>query len=391
VEDPIFLYRIKLFSVFGFQVSVDASWLLLAALITWTLAGAVFPHLAPRLSTASYWAMSALATIGLLLSIVFHETAHSLVARHYGMPIRGITLFIFGGVAEMTAEPGRPRDELLMAAAGPAASLLLATILFLLFTGVVASGGSTSVGGVLWYLALLNFMLAVFNLVPAFPLDGGRIFRAVLWSWRGDLDWATRIAASGGNMFGIVLIVFGLIGVLQGDFIGGMWRFLIGMFLRGAASASYSETLARRLLTDIPVARLMNRDPIVVTSDLSVQHFIDDYVYCYHHLWFPVMQDNTVVGSVDTHQIAALDRTIWPTVPIRRVMRPLSRDDTVTPEVSAFAALMQMRRTGRSRLMVLYDGTLFGIVSSRDLLNVLSLERELHQNKSRATGLLAAR
>lgn len=148
----IFLYRIKLFSLFGFQVSVDASWLLLAALVTWTLAGAVFPHLAPRLSAASYWAMGALATVGLLLSIVFHETAHSLVARHYGMPIRGITLFIFGGVAEMTAEPGRPRDELLMAAAGPAASLLLATILFLLFNGVVASGGPTSVAGVLWYL-----------------------------------------------------------------------------------------------------------------------------------------------------------------------------------------------------------------------------------------------
>ncbi len=381
----------RLFSLFGFEVSVDASWLLLAVLITWSLAGAVFPDLAPGLATASYWVMAAVATAGLLLSIVFHETAHSLVARHYGMPIRGITLFIFGGVAEMTAEPSRPRDEFLMAAAGPAASLLLAATLFLLFTGVVASDGPTPVAGVLWYLALLNFVLALFNLVPAFPLDGGRIFRAALWSWRGDLDWATRIAAGAGNAFGILLIVLGLIGVLQGDFIGGMWRFLIGMFLRGAASASYGETLARRLLADIPVARIMNPNPIAVAQDLSIQDFIDENVYRYHHRWFPVVDDGTVVGSVDTHQIAALDRTFWPTVPLHRVMRPLCRDDIVAPETSAFAALMQMRRTGRSRLMVLHGGALFGIVTSRDLLDVLSLERELHQYKSGATGLLVPR
>lgn len=260
-------------------------------LITWTLASSIFPYLAPDLATASYWAMGAVAAAGLLLSIVFHETAHSLVARHYGMPIRGITLFIFGGVAEMTAEPTRPRDEFLMAAAGPASSLLLAAILFLLFTGAAASGGPAPVAGVLWYLALLNFMLGVFNLVPAFPLDGGRIFRALLWHWRGDLDWATRIAAGAGNAFGIVLIVLGLIGVLQGDFIGGMWRFLIGLFLRSAAAASSGETLARQLLADIPVARMMNPDSIAVPSGLSVQDFIDDYVYRYHHRWFPVVDD----------------------------------------------------------------------------------------------------
>ena len=384
----IFLHRARLFSLFGFEVSVDASWLLLAVLIAWTLAGSVFPGITPGLTSVHYWVMGGFAAAGLFMSIVFHETAHSLVARHYGLPIRGITLFIFGGVAEMTAEPNRPRDELLMAAAGPAASLLLAAMCYALLVGVAAWGGPAVVAGVLWYLALINFILALFNLVPAFPLDGGRILRAALWSWRGDLVWATRIAAGAGNLFGIFLIVLGLIGVLQGDFIGGIWRFLIGMFLRGAASASYSETLARRLLADTPVARIMNSDPITVPSDVSVQAFIDDYVYRHHHRWFPVVDDGTVVGSVTMQQAASMDRALWPAVPIGQIMRHLSPEDVVGPDTDAFATLMQMRRTGQSRLMVLHHGRLFGMVSSRDLLDILSLEQELHRYRSPPTNQL---
>lgn len=381
----MFLHRFRLFSLFGFEVSMDASWLLLAALIAWTLAGIVFPDTSPGMTAGTYWAMGVLATVGLFFSIVFHETAHSLVARHYGMPIRGITLFIFGGVAEMTAEPSRPRDELLMAAAGPASSLLLAIMLFLLFIGSVAWNGPPSIGGVLWYLALINFVLAVFNLVPAFPLDGGRMFRAALWWWSGDLDWATRIAAGAGNLFGALLIVLGVMAVLQGDFVGGMWRFLIGMFLRGAASASYGETLARRLLTDIPVAQIMNPEPITVAPGLSVQAFIDEYVYRFHHRWFPVVDDGAVVGTVTTQQATSVDRGLWDTLPVGRIMRSLSRDDAVPPETNAFSALTQMRRTGQSRLMVLSHGTLIGILSSRDLLEVLSLERERDGRGTRTT------
>jgi Zn-dependent protease len=384
----IFLHRARLFSLFGFEVSVDASWLLLGVLIAWTLAGSVFPGITPGLTPGHYWVMAAFATAGLFMSIVFHETAHSLVARHYGLPIRGITLFIFGGVAEMTAEPTHPRDELLMAAAGPAASLLLAAICYALLIGVAAWDGPVVVAGVLWYLALINFILALFNLVPAFPLDGGRIFRATLWSWGGDLVWATRIAAGAGNLFGALLIVLGLIGVLQGDFVGGMWRFLIGMFLRGAASASYSETLARKLLADTPVARIMNSDPITVTRGMSVQAFIDDYVYRHHHRWFPVVDDGTVVGSMTMQLAASVDRALWPVVPIGQIMRHLSPDDAVGPETDAFTALAQMRRTGQSRLMVLHHGKLFGMISSRDLLDVLSLEQELQRYKAPPTGPL---
>jgi CBS domain-containing protein len=176
--------------------------------------------------------------------------------------------------------------------------------------------------------------------------------------------------------------VLGLLDVLQGNFIEGMWRFLIGMFLRGAASASYGEALARKLLADIPVSRIMTPDPITVTSRVSVHAFIDDYVYRYHHRWFPVMDNGAVVGSLSMQQAASVDRALWPAVPLGQIMRPLSPDDSVGPDTDAFTALTQMRRTGQSRLMVLHHGRLFEMVSARDLLDALSIEQELRPYKS---------
>ncbi|MBU6499053.1 MAG: site-2 protease family protein [Rhodospirillales bacterium] len=351
----------------------------------------MFPALSPGLAAASYWTMGIAATGGLLLSIVFHETAHALVARHYGIPMRGITLFIFGGVAEMAAEPRRPRDELLMAAAGPAASLALAVLLDGLSAAALAAGAPAAIAGVAGYLALLNGMLGIFNLIPAFPLDGGRILRAALWAWRGDLEWATRLAAGAGTAFGTLLIVLGLIGVLEGDFIGGLWRFLIGLFVNAAASASYGETVARRLLAAIPVSRVMNPDPITVSPQLSVQAFFDDYVYRYHHRWFPVMDGPTVLGSVATQQAVALERSLWPGVPVGEVMRPLTAEDVIEPETDAYTALQKMRGGGAGRLVVLRDGVLLGIVSSRDLLGVLALEQVLHDRMPRDRGRVVPR
>jgi Zn-dependent protease len=216
-----------------------------------------------------YWWMALAATIGLFLSIIFHETAHSLVARHYGMHIRGITLFIFGGVAEMVSEPSSARAEFLMALAGPVASLVLAAALFLLVGVADQFDGTKAVAGVLWYLGLLNGMLALFNIVPAFPLDGGRMLRATLWAWRGDIAWATRIAAAAGELFGILLIVLGVLEIMRGDFVGGIWRCLIGLFLRAAASASYQQTIAQRLLGDVSVAQVMTSNPIAAFSRSS--------------------------------------------------------------------------------------------------------------------------
>ncbi len=376
-EARIFTHRIRLFSLFGFDVWIDASWLLLAALISWTLAEAVFPETTPNLATATYWWMAGAATIGLLFSIVFHETAHSLVARRYGLPIRGITLFVFGGVADMEREPPSPKSELLMAAAGPLASFLLGAAFLVLLTLAKTWNAPDAIQGTLWYLGYINLMLALFNLVPAFPLDGGRVLRAALWSWRNDLAWATRIATNAGNLFGIGLIVYGVVNVMTGNFIGGMWLFLIGLSLRGAAAASYQEVIARTALEGVPVLRVMNREPIAVAPDLPVAAFIEDYVYRRHHRSFPVARRGLLVGCVGTEQAAKLDRAAWPSTPVERIMAPCDADDVVSPETDALAALAQMRRGGRSRLWVVKEGRLVGVLSLHDMLELLAAKLEL--------------
>jgi Zn-dependent protease/predicted transcriptional regulator len=377
MERRMFSHRVRLFSLFGFQVWVDATWLLLGALISWTLADGVFPAAVPGLAVAAYWWMGIAAAIGLLLSIVFHETAHSLVARHYGIEIRGITLFVFGGVAQMEGEPKTARSEFLMALAGPVASFLLSALLFALCGAIEGVPGLQAIAGIVWYLGFLNGMLAMFNLVPAFPLDGGRMLRAGLWGWRQDIAWATRIASRAGDAFGLVLIVLGVIDVLRGDFVGGMWQFLIGLFLRGAAGAGYQQTMTQRLLAGVSVAQIMTPDRVAVSPDLPVDRFVEDYVYAHHHREFPVVRDGVLLGHIGTTQVAALDRVRWPDTPVSALAEPCTATDTIAPDATALDAITRMSGTARSRLFVIQDGHLVGIVSHRDLIDLVSLKLEL--------------
>jgi Zn-dependent protease len=376
-EATMFLYRVRLFRLFGFDVHVDASWLLLAVLIAWSLAIGVFPSVVPGLARATYWWMGIAATLGLLFSIVFHEMSHSLVARRFNLPISGITLFIFGGVAEMESEPTSPRAEFLMALAGPVASVVLGLLLFLLFNLVASADGPPAVAGILWYLGYQNWVLAIFNLVPAFPLDGGRMLRAALWGWRGDPTWATRTAARAGNAFGILLIVLGLINAIRGDFVVGLWSFLIGMFLRGAADAAYRQTVARQILGGQPVSRFMNQQPIAVMPHASIRELVEDFVYRYHHKMFPVVRNGQLVGCVSTAQLGLIDRSQWDQRTIADVMERCSADNIIRPDTDALEAMSKMQRTGRSRLLVVRDGQLVGILSLRDLLDFLALKLEL--------------
>jgi Zn-dependent protease/predicted transcriptional regulator len=368
----MFFFRVRLFSLFGFDVYVDASWLLLAVLIAWSLAVGIFPGIVRGLSPSTYWSMAVVATAGLMFSIVFHEMSHSLVARRFAMPIRGITLFIFGGVAEMHSEPTSAGGEFLMALAGPVASAVLGFLMFLLYGVVAGLHGPPAVGGVLWYLGYLNWVLAVFNLLPAFPLDGGRMLRATLWGMRKDLVWATWVASGTGNVFGILLIVLGLVDVLRGDFVGGLWMALIGLFLRGAANATYQQTIARQILTGQPVSRFMNRQPITVPPNVSVRAFVEDYIYRYHHKVFPVVHDGRLLGCVSTTQIATIDQEQWDRRFVAEIMEPCSPDNVIAPETDTLDAMMQMERTGRNRLLVARGGQLLGILSLSDLLKFLT-------------------
>lgn len=367
-----------LFRLFGFQVKLDLSWLLIALLITWTLAAGLFPESYPGLSREMYWWMGIAGAAGIFFSIVFHEFSHSLVARHYGLNIRGITLFIFGGIAEMEKEPSTPKSEFMMAIAGPLASFLLAFIFQQLHLLATANEWSVFIIGVTYYLAYLNTILAIFNLVPAFPLDGGRMLRAALWAWKKDLRSATRIASQIGSGFGLVMMALGILWVLQGVFIAGMWWFLIGVFLRVTAAASFKQVILQEVLQDQPIRRFMSAEPLTVVPSISIEQLVQDYIYRHHFKMFPVVENSHLLGCITTREVKQVPQEQWSNRTVGELTIPCSTDNTVSPDTDAMAVLSLMTQpNASSRFMVVEDQRLIGIISLTDLKEFLSLKLDL--------------
>jgi Zn-dependent protease/predicted transcriptional regulator len=370
-----------LFKLAGFQVGVDWSWLIIAVLITWTLSIGVFPFYYPELAPATYWSMGVVAALGLFASIILHELAHAVVARRHGLPIRGITLFVFGGVAEMEGEPDRPGVEFQVAIAGPIASFVIGLGCGLLVQAAAAAGAGVAIVGVIAYLAMINVILAVFNLVPAFPLDGGRMLRAALWRWKGSLRWATRISALIGGGFGILLIVLGVWQVLMGNFIGGMWWFLIGLFVRAAAQMSYRQVVVREGLRGMPVRKIMKTDPIAVPAGISIATLVDDYLYRHQHKMFPVVEGDRLVGCVGLREVKTVPREQWASTTVREIAQGSSEATSTHPDADALEVLSLMNRTQNSRLLVTDGGRLVGVVTLKDMLKFLSLKLDLEESE----------
>ena len=369
--------RITLFKMLGFEVRVDASWLLIAFLITWSLAVGVFPNELPGLLTGTYWWMGIAGALGLFGSIVIHEFSHSIVARHYGVPMKGITLFIFGGVAEMEEEPPNPKTEFLMAIAGPLASVAIGGVFYAIGAAAQTSWPIEFLA-VVGYLSSTNWLLAGFNMIPAFPLDGGRVLRAALWQRSGNLVRATRTAAFAGSSFGTLLIVGGVLQLLWGNFVGAVWWFLLGMFLRMVSAASYHRVLLQSVLKGEPVRRFMNRNLVSVPPDITVQDLVDNYIYKYHRKMFPVVTDSQqLVGCVSTEQVKKLPRSEWSQHNLREIAQPCSRQNTITPDTDAAKVLSIIGRAEDSPLLVVENDQLVAFVSPQDLLHFLSIKLEL--------------
>jgi len=370
--------KVKLFTLLGFEVKIDLSWLLLAILITWSLARGLFPHFYPDLNTGIYWWMGALGALGLFLSIVFHELSHSMIARRFGLPIRGITLFIFGGVAEMHQEPESAQAEFYMAVAGPAASIVAGGFFYGLRLWAQAGEWSIPLTGVVSYLAFINLILAGFNLFPAFPLDGGRILRSALWAWKKKLKWATRIASNIGAGFGFVLIFLGVFQFVGGNFIGGVWWFLIGLFMRNASHMSYQQVLMRKSLEGEKIERFMKKDPVTVDSNTRLSDFIEDYLYQYNYKMFPVVDNGQLKGCITVNQVKAVAAEKRPQLTIREVMTSCDADVTIQKDEDVVKALSIMRHTDNGRLMVVDEqNQLVGVIVLKDLLRFFSRKVEL--------------
>jgi Zn-dependent protease len=312
----------RIFEVFGFEIKLDPSWLILAVLIVWSLSGSYFPAQVAGLGYLDYIALAVAAMLGLFVCLILHELAHSLVARRFGLRIGGITLFVFGGVAELDEEPATARSEFWIAVAGPIMSFALAGLAWLVLRMADAASLSPALTALLGYLAMINLVLALFNLVPAFPLDGGRVFRAALWHWFGDLVRATQVATRVASIFAIAMITIGLLSLFDGTSTGGLWLVLIGLYLQMAARTTLRQLLQRIALQGKTVTDLMTTNPQTVDVDTTIEALVAQLMLPKSFTFVPVVDGDWEWAKLGGH--AACLRYALVNLPSRTAARTMA-------------------------------------------------------------------
>ena len=367
-----------LFRIAGIQVRVDPSWFLIFLLIWWSLSAGYFPRTQPEASAAHSWAAGLLAALLFFLSLLLHELSHSLVARRAGHEVRSITLFLFGGAAEMTSEPEDPATELRIAVVGPLASFALA-FFFWLAGRLLPAGTPELLLGVVRYLAWVNLALGSFNLLPGFPLDGGRILRALLWWRTGSLRRASRVATQAGKGLGLGLALLGGIQIFSGALVGGIWLVLVGLFARGLAESSYQSLMLRQLLGQVSVEDVMVREPVTVPPDLTLDRLIDDYILGRGFRGFPVVDAGRAIGLISIDQLRRVPPEARAQQRVRDHLEAVDAERSVTPELPLLEALGKMGRLGAQRLLVLRPGSseLVGLLTQSGLVRFVELRQAL--------------
>ncbi|MBW4689741.1 MAG: site-2 protease family protein [Komarekiella atlantica HA4396-MV6] len=364
-------------SIFGFEIRIDLSWLLIVFLVLWTLSTGLFPANYPGLSSATYFGMGLVATLLFFASLLAHELSHSFVARNKGIPVEGITLFIFGGVSRTRMEAENPGDEFQIAIIGPLTSVLLAAFFGLIWFIGRNAGWSIVVTGVASYLASINLILAIFNMLPGFPLDGGRVFRSILWKYTGNQKKATQIASSGGKWLAYLLIALGFWELFGSALLGGLWLILIGWFLYNAAEASYEEILVRTSLEGVKAREIMTPYPETVNADLTLQDLVDKYFLSRRYQSFPVTQDSHPIGIITLNQIKDVPREEWVYRTVKDTMIPTDKGVTARPEEEMSQVLEKMQESGVRRVLVTQNSSLKGIITANDVASWLQRQRDL--------------
>jgi Zn-dependent protease/predicted transcriptional regulator len=361
----------RVLTVAGIPINVHTSWLLVYALIAWTLAVGHFPRALPGLSPMTAWLTGLVAALLLFVSVLVHELSHSFVARAHGLGVSGITLHIFGGVSQLEDEPPSARAEFLIAGVGPLSSFAIAAVLWAVRgIGIVTDG---VVGAVLDYLIFINTAIGVFNLVPGFPLDGGRVLRAALWKWKGSLRSATLIASRVGGGVAVVLMMWGFLQVMTGAFMGGAWMILIGLFLRGAADASYAQVDVKETLGRLHVDDIMVRNPVTVAAHAPLTMLVD-LLWAHHFTSFPVVDDGGRAAGIATLQhVQPVPREHWAHTQVREVMQVVGAELCVERADTVYRAFEKASRNGLGRLLVVDGERLVGYLSLKDITHVLAL------------------
>ncbi len=367
----------RLFRVFGIQITLNYTWFIVFGLIAWSLASGYFPFRYPELSRFDHWAMGFMGALFLFLSVLVHEVTHSYIAKKEGIEVKEITLFIFGGVSQLSKEPEDPRKEFRVAIGGPFSSLILALFFWALSKATSQVPNLLLFTGLLGYLAFINLSLAVFNLIPGFPLDGGRVLRAIYWKKSGSLKKATQIASDTGKWVGVGIILLGLFLILSGNLIGGFWFVIIGIFLRSAAEGSYQQVIMKSVLQGVKVKELMSRTVTSVVPSLAIHRLVEDYFLTHQHVTYPVTEGQRIVGIITLKGVKEIPREQWMDKTVRDVMIPIREEIVLDPEGEAVEALQKMIRTGEGRLPVVKDGEVVGMITRRDILNLLEIRTDL--------------
>jgi Zn-dependent protease len=355
----------------GIEVRINWSWLVIFALIVWSLAAGVFPSQNPGFSDNTYLVMAVAAALLFYASLLLHELGHAWQARREGMKIEGITLWLFGGVAQSNGRFPSPGAEFRIAVAGPLVSLGLG----LGFALLAIAGLPSAVEGVAAWLGYINLALLVFNLIPALPLDGGRLLRAALWRARGDLAWATQVASGVGQGFGYLLIAFGItMFIFQGSF-SGAWLAFIGWFLLQAASAEARYVATEAALDGLRVRDLMVSNPVTVDGDLTLARFMDNVAWSHRFTTYPVIDAGRPAGLLAFSSVAAVPRSEWETRRVRDAMVPLAQVPRLEQDATAVEALAALSTPGSDRGLVVKNGHLDGLLSITDLARALEVRR----------------
>jgi Zn-dependent protease/CBS domain-containing protein len=371
---PALKSRLEIIEVGGIPIRIHLSWLLVFGLVTWSLAAGYFPGEYPGWTAGSYWAIGAVTALAFFASILIHELGHSWVARRNGIPIESITLFVFGGVARISREPDTPGVEFRMAIAGPVTSFVLAG----LFAGAwqLAREVPLLAAPAIW-LARINFMVAVFNLVPGFPLDGGRLFRAAVWHFTGSLRRASRVASFTGQLVAFGLIGWGILTVMGGNVIGGMWLAFIGWFLQNAAAHSHADADLRERLRDVTVAQAMTPDCRRIERGASLERIVREEVLGAGRRCFTVTEGGRLTGLLTLHEIKAVPQERWAAVTAGDVMTPAEKVTAVEPKADLLTALKKMDDANVAQMPVVAGGELVGMIGREQILHYVRVRGEL--------------
>jgi Zn-dependent protease/CBS domain-containing protein len=363
----------------GIQLEINISWFVVFGLVIFTLATGYFPQNYPAWDPVLKWTISSIIALLLFSSVLLHELSHSLVSKSLGIEVKKISLFIFGGIAQIEKEPDGPVKELKIAIAGPATSILLYILFTILANIVVAFRASEVIAVLLAYVGNVNLVLAIFNLVPAFPLDGGRVLRAIIWYLSGNLQNATRIASSMGSIFSYFLIFIGIFGMFSGTFISGIWFIFIGWFINQASQSSYQNMVMSDIFNKIPVSEFMTDKVMTVDCYLSVRELVDSYFFKYRFASFPVRRNEEVIGIVNRDRVKDLDKELWNQTTVNSITDPLNDNLIVSPDECVSDAMKKLFSNEIGRVLVMDQAKLIGIVSRTDILNYIRIHSQFNK------------